>query len=709
MEKKINYLARSFTDIKSELINFSKKYYPEISDNFNDASVGSWFIDLVSAVGDNLSYHADRMYQENDINSANLKKTILNNARLNGIRIPGPKASMCEVELSCTLPLSDNNISQPDWRVAPTVKMGSTVGNNKYQFELAEDVNFREQFNMDGISNRKFKPLRNNNGIITAYTVTKSAIVIGGKNKIYKKVLTEEDVKPFMEVILPEKNIMNIESVIFKESANFNADPQSYEYFIDKEQYKFNGQDIDTFRFFEVDSLSDQFIFGTNVSGNTELLNPDTMKNLSYVDETESTLKAAPSIDEAEEGVFYIKDKKVVAKVNGAYTEVNNYFSNRTTRYFKGKWIPITQKFVTEYTDNGYLKLIFGSGTSLELIEDDNNRNYTEYGKYMMTKILNNDLLGVLPKIGWTMFILYRTGGGIETNLAQGSINSILNADLSFIENVNSANMQKVKQEILSSLKVTNITPSLGGKDFLSTEELKNYVKYAIQEQKRCITLGDYKSRLLMMPPKYGCPYRCNTIEDNNKIVISCLGLKNNGKLTTVLSDALVENMIEYLSHFKTLGDYIEFKSGKVYNLGFELDVFIDKHYTTSEVVKNIINKITDYMAVNKRDMGEDIFIGDLEKEINLIDGVISLIDLRVYSKYGVGEYSDTPCPLPRATTAVCKDGVTTNVIVDESTTSAKQFQIDLSQTDSVLFSDYDSMYEILNPYEDIKIKTKIK
>ena len=32
MEKKINYLARNFEDIKSELINFSNKYYPEITD-----------------------------------------------------------------------------------------------------------------------------------------------------------------------------------------------------------------------------------------------------------------------------------------------------------------------------------------------------------------------------------------------------------------------------------------------------------------------------------------------------------------------------------------------------------------------------------------------------------------------------------------------------------------------------------------------------
>lgn len=73
MEKKINYLARTFDDIKAELIRFSKTNYPEVADSFDDGSVGSWMIDLVAAVGDDLSYHTDRMAQEMNINTANLE------------------------------------------------------------------------------------------------------------------------------------------------------------------------------------------------------------------------------------------------------------------------------------------------------------------------------------------------------------------------------------------------------------------------------------------------------------------------------------------------------------------------------------------------------------------------------------------------------------------------------------------------------------
>lgn len=666
--KKINYLARSYDDIKSELIKFSKEYYPELSDHYNDASVGSWFLDLVSAIGDNLSYHTDRMYQENNIDSANLKSSVLNAAKINGVKVPGPKASMCEIELSCVLPVDQTSISFPSWNDAPIIKMGSVVGNSSYQFELIEDVNFAEQFNMDGISNRKYTPNRNSNGVITGYTVTKTTLVMGGTNKIYKAVLLDSEVEPFMEVVLPEKNIMNVESIIFKEGSNFNSEPASYEYYIDEEEFRFGEEEISTYRFFEVNSLSDQWRFGSisNITNQGIVTPYDNEKYEDYTEGSETTS------------------------------------SQRTTRYFKGQWKPITQKFITEYTDNGYLKIIFGSGTQ-PLNLDTTSGTYTQYAQHMMTKIMNNDLLGVLPKVGWTMFVLYRTGGGTAANLAQGSINTIINANTVFKANVN----ERTKSQVMQSLKVNNISPSVGGKDMPSVEEIKFLTKYSIPSQDRCITVKDYKSKILQMHPRYGCPFRLNAIEDNNKIVISCLGLNSQGKLDNGLPNVMKDNIIEYLREYKTLGDYVEVKSGKIYNIGFEIDVFVDKNYTTSDVVKTVINKVKDYMSVQKHDMGEDIFIGDLEKEINLLDGVLSLIDLRVYAIYGGTKHSSDICPLPKGYDYNSND---CTIIVDSFTLEdgSKSFRINLDEIDHLLYSDYDSMYEIVDD-NDIKVRVKLK
>lgn len=656
-DKRINYTARNFDDYHSELIKLSKKYYPELSDNFNDASVGAWFIDLISAVSDELSYHIDRAYQESNVNMANTKKSLLNLARTNGVKVPGPKASICEVLLSCDMPSDRVNISLPDWDYSPIIKRSTVVSSGNFNYELTEDVNFKEQFNSDGFSNRTFVPKRDSNGIITGYTVTKSTIVVGGTSRVYKKVLTEDELKPFFEVVLPEKDVMNIESIIFKASSDFLSDPQLSEYYFDDEVITFNGQDAHTYRYFEVDSLASQYRFGTVMENDVE----------KYDD----------------------------------YTETTDSGNTRTTRIYRGEWKPIRQKFITEYTDNGYLKVIFGSGVLYEDVPKD----VSNFAEYQMSKLINNDMLGVLPEAGWTMYILYRVGGGVETNVAQGAINTInyLSAEIP-----TPTNDAQQRSNVIQSIKVSNTTTSVSGKDAPSANELKYLVKYNTSSQNRCVTVKDYQAQILQMSPKYGCPFRSSVIEDNNKILISTLGVNADGDLDKGLPQTLVNNMVEYLSNYRTINDYIEIKSGRIYNVGFEIDLFIDKNYNAPDVVKNVINTVKSYMDINNHEMGEDIFVGDLERVINDIDGVISLINMRVYSLYSTKHGYNDKSPLPQ----VNADG---NACTSSSKSSfsyegdeGTSHEIDLDAIDYVLYGDFNSMYEIKKD-NDIQIKYKLK
>ena len=442
MEKKINYMSRDFNEIRDELVKFSKSYYPQLADNFNDSSVGSWFLDLMAAVGDDLSYHTDRMYQETSLDSANSRSAVLNMARSNGYKVPGAKCAMCEVELSCVLPTDSKDISQPDWSYAPIVQRTSIVAAGNYSFELTEDVNFAEQFNSEGFSNRKIVPSRNSNGQVTGYTVSKSTIVVNGTTRVYKKVINGSDLKPFMEVVLPETNITNVESIIFKETSDYSVSPDLYEYYIDAEEYRRSSEAVMTYRFFECDSLADQYRFGS----------------------------AANGIDDTVIGDIY--NPEVYTDFNGA-------------RYYKGEWKPLRQKFITEYTNNGYMKIIFGSGNGYGEVPSGS----SNFSKYMASKLINNDMLGVLPKEGWSMFVLYRVGGGVSTNLAPNSINKI---SIARVDWGNASGTDgKTKGGVVNSLKVTNLSSALGGKDAPSTEEIKQLIKYNTSSQNRAVTVKD--------------------------------------------------------------------------------------------------------------------------------------------------------------------------------------------------------------------------
>ena len=641
----VNNTSRDYSSIKEDLISMSEKYYPTIAESFNDSSVGSWFIDLVASVGDSLNYAIDRNFQETQTTMSNTMETALNIAQANGVKVCGSKASSCEVRFSCVLPAaSATNLSSPDWDYAPVIKRGAVVACGSYSYELQEDVNFKEQFNSEGFSNRTFTPNRDSNGVINGYTVTKTAIVVGGTSKVYKRTISASEIEPFMEIVLPDTDVMNVEGVIFKETSNYNISPNIYEYYIPREMWINKDESVYTHRFFEVESLADQYAF---------------------VDESDVS--------------------ELDGRISSVIYEEMDDNGNITSHLYKGKWLTVRQKFITEYTSNGYMKLIFGASNAASEIPS----GQTDYADYFMSNVLNNQFLGVLPDANWTMFVLYRVGGGMETNVAPNSINTIsyMSVETPYLqENYN----QEDRTTALNSITVTNTSPSIGGKDFPSVEEVKYLTKYAIGAQGRCVTLKDYKARILMMPPRYGCPFRLNVMEENNKILISMLGINSDGTLSNTISSTLKDNIITYLSNYKMLSDYIELRSGKIYNLSFEISLYIDKNYDTNSVATDVINEVTEYMNINKHDMGEDIFLGDMQKEITNIDGVISIIDFAVYNETN-GVYSSNKVTLP---TIDDGDG---------------RIKIDLDSLDGMLPSDFDSMYEIKQPKSDIKLKIKLK
>ena len=195
------------------------------------------------------------------------------------------------------------------------------------------------------------------------------------------------------------------------------------------------------------------------------------------------------------------------------------------------------------------------------------------------------------------------------------------------------------------------------------------------------------------MPPRYGCPFRVSATEENNKIMLYLLNIDNNGYLTDVIPAAMSNNIQKYLTRFRTITDFVEIKAGRIINLSFEIDIIIDKAYNTNDVIRMVLDKVKDYMDINKHFLGEDIFVGDIEKEVSKIDGVLNLIDLRVYNNYD-GAYSST---------------ITSQLSYGEPTVGETRNRIDLDASDYVLYSEADEMFEVKYPESDIKVRAKTR
>lgn len=672
-EKKISYLSRNFDDYKDSLVEFTKKYYPNVAESLNDASIGSWLIDMVAAVSDNLSYHIDRVYNETNIETAQERGSIYALARSNGFKVPGPKGAMTEVKFSCHLPvyvvknINDNSTTNsPNWRFAPVIKKGTKLSSGSHIFEVMEDIDFKEQFDNNGISNRQIIPKKNNNGVINIYEVTKTVTVIAGESKVYKQVMNTNSIKPFMEILIPDRNVMNIESIIFKNGGDYKTIPHNNEFYMNSEYISAeeNPYGTETRRFFEVNSLLEQYRWGDEINNNVE----------------------GNQVTSHSNKVTY----------GYMYSDANINTPIPTTVITKGQWYPLTQKFITEYTDKGYLKVIFGSGKPAGQIVDIDES--TDFTKSQISRMINNNAMGILPPNSgnWTMYIKYRVGGGTSSNIAAGALTNIVHLDAEVGTCIYTLDEHKISNAVRNSITVTNTIPSVSGKDIPTIEELRNMIKYSNAAQERCVTLKDYENRVLMMPPKYGCPFRVSATEENNKIMLYLIGLDNNGYFTPTMPEQMIKNIINYLSMYRSLNDFVEIKSGRIINISFEVDVFVDKNYNPGDVVKNIINTIKDYMDIKKRYIGEDIFVGDIQKEVSKVDGVLNLIDLRVYNEYGKN-YSSvmTPQQIKQF------DGY--------GDKEENRDEIDLSASDYILITESDSIFELKFPETDIKVRVKTR
>jgi len=605
MGKGIAYSSRNFVDVRTELIDFVKQYYPDILSDFNDASIGMLLIELNAAVSDMLSVNTDRMFQETQIDYAQQRSSVLSMARTFGLKIPSKRPSISIVDFSVTVPVFGDTF---DVRYAPLIRVGAqTTGGGKV-FETVDDIDFSNPFTTGGLPNRLIIPNLDSNNNIVNYTLTKREIVLNGVTKTFKKTIATSDVKPFFELILPDNDVLSITSIITKNGTNYTTEPTIDEFL------NFDN------RYFEVDALA--------------------------------------------EDTKFIEDT----------TEVSDNAGIRP-----GKWVRISKKFIKEYTNNGFVKIIFGGGTddvtSLEEFNVDNSLT-DRIGDF-----INNLSLGETLKANTTLFIQYRVGGGSNTNLGSNTINRT-----NLVNMFVNGPLTNINTSVRQSLSVNNPVPALGGRDEPSIEEIRNLTKYNFSAQNRAVTIKDYQARISLMPGEFGVPFRSGVFEEQNKVLIYVLGLDSSSKLTNSSTSTLKQNISNYLADYRMLNDYVVIADGQIVNLGFEFDLLIEKDYPQSQIISSVIQRVREFMDINKHHMGKNIYLGQLIENVNNVGGVTNVIEIRVFNKVGEGKYSMNEIEQP---------------YVDDETR-----EISIS-ADYTLFGNPKSMFEVRNPEKDIKVRIK--
>ena len=600
---RISYATRDYQSIRTELLKYTRTYYPDLIQDFNDASVFSVFIDLNAAIADNLHYNIDRSIQETVLQYAQQRSSIYNIARTYGLKLPGQRPSVSLVDFSITVPAFGD---KEDERYLGTLIRGSQVVGAGIVFENVYDIDFASPYNAQGFPNRLKIPNFNSNGVLVNYTITKREVVVNGITKVFKRVIGANDVKPFFELFLPEKNVLGITSVLLKNGTQYTNIPTTSE---------FLGADN---RWYEVDALAEDRVF--------------------------------------------IEDPTKVSDQPGIKV---------------GRYIQTQNRFITEYTPEGFKKMTFGGGTNTA---QDQLNQFTTLGTTLeLQKYSNNFSLGSTLTPNSTLFVQYRVGGGLATNLGTNVINQI--GTVSFFVNGPS---ETTNSAVINSLRCVNVTAAVGGAGLPSLEEIRNYVSFNFAAQKRAVTVQDYESIIRNMPAQFGAPAKVSITENDNKILIQILSYDTSGKLTNIVSNTLRQNIANYLSNYRMMNDYISIFSAEVIDLSVDVSIVLDSAQNSGQVISSVIDKVSAYFNPQTRQLGQNVYLSEIRSIIQNTNGVLTVASLDVFNEVG-GQYSSAETSMEYSDPALKM----------------------IAPVDDTIFAQPSQVYQIRYPNKDIRVSVK--
>jgi len=628
----INYLNKDFVDLKGELINYVKTYFPNTYQDFNETSPGMMMMELNAYVGDILSFYIDQQFKEMFLTTAEEKENVVNLARTLGYKIKPTVPSI--VKLKFEHIVSAQGIGpnmQPNMDEALTINKGMVVQSNVNDstFETIDIVDF----NLTSSILPQIYETHPSTGVPTKYKLTQNAVAISGKTK--EIVFNASTPKPFRRFTIPDKNVSSIISV--KDT---------------------NGKD-----WYEVDYLAQDKIYSE-----THYLD-DAQRNSTsgaYTDNSQVTpSQVSVPVPYKLNDMISVK-KRFVVETNADNT-TSLIFGNGINKNHQGAETYIQQVFDETNTLNA---LVNGNlPTSL-----NPTIGIAEYGS-----------LGESPS-NTSLTVKYRVGGGVKSNVPAGSLTSILSK--SPIGSTNTA------AEV--SMTVINNDPAGGGSNFESIREIKENTKAHFSSQYRAVTKEDYVSRIKSMPSRFGSVAKVHVTRrafneftgsgpnnffspfdysgsdgvvggSNDALYFSASmarALSGNATAADLTKMSVVEgwinnlstapvsavlqyknldvyllsydhnnnliqtpyiikdNLRNYLRQYQVISDDIEVKDGIVINFGVKFRVESKSFYNKSEIKIKCINEIINYFATPNMDFQQTLFIADLENLLYGVDGV---------------------------------------------------------------------------------------
>jgi hypothetical protein len=570
--KDIKYLGRDFDSLKRGLVEFTKTYYPDTYNDFNEASPGMMFVEMAAYIGDVLNYYIDSQFKETLLLHATERRNILSIAAAMGYKPKISVPSQVDLDVYQLFPASgsDESIAH-DLRYALKIPAGmrgrSAVGS--VEFLVQEDVDFSV--------NNIYSPTEisvytvDNNNAPNYYLAKKTVKAISAQPEVVDIQVT--GTQKFFKFQIEGENLIGIDSIV----------------------------DADGNTWYEVPYLAQDTIFEKVV--NTSYNDPDAAvysedtpylmklkrvprRFVSRVIETGLEIQFGAGVSSSPDEELLATPENIGLKLPTGKDDIDVSIDPQSPIFTTAYGIaPSDTTLTVTYLVGGGITSNVPSNTITEVVAIDANTN----GFPSTTGVLNANILNSVAINN----PIAAVGGRSQETIDEIKQNTLAQ--------FTSQNRAVTKEDyIVRAYAMPNVYGSVA-KVFITPDEQSNVGTSEVND----------------------------TVANPLAMNMYVLGYTNE-KQYIKINRAVKENLKTYLSQYRMLTDSINIRDAYIINIGVDFDIIALPNYNANEAILNCISLLKDFFQPDKWQINQPIIYGDIYNLLLKAKGVQTVTGVRI-------------------------------------------------------------------------------
>ena len=572
IKKDISYLGKDFGQLRKNLIEFSKQYFPNTYNDFNESSPGMMFMEIAAYVGDVLSYYADNNLKESFLEQASERANIYDLAKSLGYRPKNVVPAYVTLDVYQLVPAIGSGASvRPDFNYALSIQLGMQVKqtNGNAVFRTLDSIDFGYSSSID-LTEVTIYESDETTKLPIYYLLKKQARAVSGEIKTQS--FTFASPIAYDKIVLPDTNVIDIISVTESDGDNwyevpylaqdtiFEDVPNLLENDPDLYQYRSSAPSLlklrKTAKRFITRLRSDNKLelqFGSGISDNNDeeiIPNPDNVGN------GLSGIRRLVDVD--------------IDPSNFLYTRTYGQAPANTT-------LTVTYTVGNGISDN-VTSNVLSTINFIEYNDDINSANNISMVNFVKTTVAVNNAI---------------PAAGAKT------------ADT----------LQDIKNNALGNFATQN---RLVTRDDYIIRAYSMPQKFG-SVAKAYIVPDDQISQTDFQQTRVANPLAMN---------LYVLGF-NESKQLVALNDAIKENLKTYLGYYRILTDAINIKDAFIINIGIDFEISVLSNYNSNETLLKCVDAMRTMFDVDKWQINQPVIKSDITTTLANVKGVQSVVGVK--------------------------------------------------------------------------------